>query len=55
MGAVALGMLFGRVAVAAAAATQQDRMATCNEQAGKKQLKGGERKTFMSKRLSSKM
>jgi hypothetical protein len=42
------------VAVAAEPATQQDKMAVCNEQAGKKQLKGEERKKLMSDCLSSK-
>lgn len=54
MMAVGLGMRFGQVAQAAEPATQQDRMAACNEQAGKKQLQGEERKKFMSECLSSK-
>jgi hypothetical protein len=33
---------------------QQERMKSCNAQASKKELKGDERKTFMSKCLSAK-
>jgi hypothetical protein len=36
------------------AKTQQDRMAECNQQAGAKQLKGDERKAFMSSCLGGK-
>ena len=32
---------------------QQDKMKTCNKEAGEKQLKGDERKQFMSACLSS--
>lgn len=36
------------------AKSQQDRMAECNQQAGAKQLKGDERKAFMSSCLGGK-
>lgn len=38
----------------ALAGSQQDKMKTCNEVAGKKDLKGEERKKFMSECLSAK-
>ena len=36
------------------AGAQQEKMKACNEEAGKKELKGDERKTFMSSCLSAK-
>lgn len=39
---------------AAMATPQQEKMKTCNKEAGEKQLKGDERKKFMSSCLSSK-
>jgi hypothetical protein len=41
------------VPTAQASNSQQDKMKACNDAAGKKQLKGDERKDFMSKCLSA--
>lgn len=53
MAAVASGNHCGRLALAAEPATQQNKMTVRNEEAGKKQFKGGERKKFMSECLST--
>ena len=41
-------------AVSAAKTTQQNKMKTCNQEAGNKKLKGDERKAFMKTCLSNK-
>ena len=41
-------------AVPAAKSTQQNKMKTCNKEAGDKKLKGDERKAFMKSCLSNK-
>jgi len=41
-------------AVPAAKTTQQNKMTTCNKEAGDKKLKGDERKAFMKSCLSNK-
>ena len=51
--AIALSLAIGSVA-ANAATPQQEKMKTCNADAGSKGLKGDERNAFMSNCLSSK-
>jgi hypothetical protein len=53
--ALAYAMILSALAPAAMAATaQQNKMKTCNAEAGTKALKGDERKAFMSTCLSAK-
>jgi len=54
MAVAVAGMLCGQAALAAAPATQQEKMKACNADADKKALKGDERKKFMSECLSAK-
>jgi len=49
-----IAMLMTAFCFAANAETQQDKMKTCNADAGKKELKGDERKAFMKTCLSAK-
>lgn len=47
-------MSFLAVPSVVSAGAQQEKMKACNEEAGKKELKGDERKTFMKSCLSAK-
>jgi hypothetical protein len=51
---ILIAMLMTAFCFAANAETQQDKMKTCNADAGKKELKGDERKAFMKDCLSAK-
>jgi hypothetical protein len=49
-----VGLFAGSLNLALAATPQQNRMKACNAEAGKKDLKGDERKEFMKTCLSAK-
>jgi hypothetical protein len=52
--ALGLALATGSVFAADEPTAQQNKMKTCNAEAGKKELKGDERKAFMSSCLSAK-